>query len=474
MLALYVSFTTLLSGCATTSEDSSNLKRIYDKSAQYHQPDRNPVIVIPGILGSSLVDDKSGMTVWGAFRREYADPSSEIGARLVALPLTTDLSETPYVQTTVRPDGVLETIKVDLAGIPISIRAYSDILNTLGAGGYRDEAWGLNAIDYGTDHYTCFQFDYDWRQDIPTNAARLKAFIDEKRADVQRNYKRDYGIENAEVKFDIVAHSMGGLVARYFARYGEVDINELNEGHVPWTGAKDVERLILVAPPNGGSLEAMEQLINGFNTGRPVLPFYHPALIGSFPAVYQLLPRSRNGAFVWNGDVSDPVEDILDPNLWETLEWGLSGKDKKTDDVLQQLMPTVNSVKERRAFARHFQRDALVRAKSVQTVMDLPARPPDKLEIFLVAGDNTETPSVASIDKTTGDYSILEYSLGDKTVTRSSALQDERTGRLWQPKLVSPIDWDATIFIAGEHRNLTSGRTFEDNVLYWLLEDPRE
>jgi hypothetical protein len=40
------------------------------------------------------------------------------------------------------------------------------------------------------------------------NAKRLKRFIEEKRAYVQQAYKKRYGIEEAAVKFDIVAHSM--------------------------------------------------------------------------------------------------------------------------------------------------------------------------------------------------------------------------------------------------------------------------
>ena len=91
---------------------------------------------------------------------------------------------------------------------------------TLGAGGYRDESLGLNSIDYGTDHYTCFQFDYDWRLDISANARRLKIFIDERRRDVQRQYEIEYGLKDTPVKFDIVAHSMGSLLTRYFLRYG--------------------------------------------------------------------------------------------------------------------------------------------------------------------------------------------------------------------------------------------------------------
>jgi len=469
----FICSTLLLSGCTTTLQERANLKRLYDKSAQYHEPDRNPVIVIPGILGSKLVDD-SGTTVWGAFRKNYANPNTDDGARLVALPIGVESEAISYIETNVRPDGVLENLDVNLIGFPISIQAYAGILSTLGAGGYRDEALGLNSIDYGTDHFTCFQFDYDWRQDIPSNAARLKTFIDERRKDVQASYKRDYGIENAEVKFDLVAHSMGAVLARYFTRYGAADLATVGQTPVTWAGAKDVDRLISIAPPNAGSLEAMDQLINGFNTGRPILPHYTPALIGSFPSVYQLLPRARHDIAVWNEDTNQPVEDLLDPELWEQMEWGLSGKDKKTEEALRRLLPDIDSGEDRRAIAQDFQRKALQRARQFQIAMDSPAQAPEGLEMFLVAGDNRKTPEVASIDKSNGDFSILKYGLGDDVVLRSSALLDERMGQEWKPNLVSPIDWQSTLFIPGKHRTITSGPIFEDNVLYWLLEEPRE
>ena len=473
---LFLVPTFLLGACTTTKQEHTDLKRIYDKSAKYHLPDRNPVIVIPGVLGSRLVDEESGVTVWGAFRKDYANPNSAAGARLIALPLSANIEEehNHHIETSVRSDGVLEALELDLAGIPISIQAYAGILSTLGAGGYRDETLGLSVIDYGTDHFTCFQFDYDWRQDIPSNAAHLKAFIDEKRADVQRHYKEKYGIENAEVKFDIVAHSMGAILTRYFARYGGADLDTLPAaGPVPWSGADDVERLILVAPPNAGSIEALDQLVNGFNTGRPVLPYYHPALIGSFPSVYQILPRTRHGALVWENDTGSTAPDLLSPELWQDLKWGLSGEDEKTDEILAQLLPEVSSLSARRGIARQYQRAALERAKLFQAAMDAPAQTPDGLEMFLVAGDSRETPHIASANKETGEFAILEYGLGDETVTRSSALLDERVGQDWKPTLVSPVNWASTMFIPGKHRTITSGSIFQDNVLYWLLEDPR-
>lgn len=461
-----------ISACASGAKQSVDLKKIYDKSAQYHAPDRNPVIVIPGILGSRLVDDISGQTVWGAFRAEYADPKTEEGARLISLALD---AQKQHQFGTVRPDGVLENLEVKLAGIPISIQAYAGILTTLGAGGYRDETLGLNSIDYGTDHFTCFQFDYDWRRDISYNAAQLKTFIDEKRSDIQTQYKEDYGIENAEVKFDIVAHSMGGLVTRYFLRYGDTELPE--DGSAPaltWAGAEDVERAILVAPPNAGSLEAVDQLIEGFNTGRPVLPHYPPAILGTFPSVYQMLPRSRHQPVIWDGDISNPIEDVLDPSIWQKNNWGLSGNDEDTQRILASLLPDISDPSARQALATTFQAKALKRAQQFQYAMDIPSAPPRGLDLYLVVGDSTDTPEIMSVDSQSGEISVFREGVGDKTVLRSSSLMDERVGAEWKPTLQTPIEWSSVLFVPSEHRKITSDPVFEDNVLYLLLEDPRQ
>jgi hypothetical protein len=83
------------------------------------------------------------------------------------------------------------------------------ILAALGAGGYQDESLGLaGAVDYGSDHYTCFQFDYDWRRDNVENARRFARFVEEKRAYVQAENRRRFG-DAGELRFDVVAHSMG-------------------------------------------------------------------------------------------------------------------------------------------------------------------------------------------------------------------------------------------------------------------------
>ena len=47
---ILLSFSIMLGGlnaCVSASNQRANLKQIYDQSAQYHEPDRNPIIVIP-------------------------------------------------------------------------------------------------------------------------------------------------------------------------------------------------------------------------------------------------------------------------------------------------------------------------------------------------------------------------------------------------------------------------------------------
>ena len=153
------------------------------------------------------------------------------------------------------------------------------------AGGIlKDEELGIaGAVDYGSDHFTCFQFDYDWRRDNVENARLLHEFILKKRTYVQAQIKKRFGIENYNVKFDLVAHSMGALLARYYLRFGAKDLPADDAiPQVTWEGSRFVARAILVAPPNAGSVEALIQLINGRKFAI-FLPKYEPAILCTSP-----------------------------------------------------------------------------------------------------------------------------------------------------------------------------------------------
>ncbi len=458
----------MLIGCGGAEYKTPDLGGLYSKAARRSHDQGNAVIVIPGILGSKLRDGDSGQLVWGAFEKSTADPESPEGARLVAIPMEmgAPLSE---LTDNVHSDGALDKVKVTLFGLPIELNAYVNILSTLGAGGYLDQSIAsndLNNIDYGDDHFTCFQFAYDWRLDNVENAKRLNAFIEEKRAYILEEYKKR-GMAKDDVKFDIVAHSMGGLVTRYFLRYGSNDLPE--DGSVPevtWDGAKYVDKVIIIGTPNAGAVGAVENLFVGRDFG-PFLPKYEPAVIGTMPSLYQQLPRSRHRAIL---DENREVVDILDADLWVQNGWGLA--DPNQAHVLEWLLPDVSDPKERREIAIDHLRKSMKRGKQFQEALDQPATPPERLQLFLLAGDAIPTGSAVTINSTKEHFEVTDYQPGDGTVTRYSALMDERTGGTWTPYLQSPIKWSNVQFLFSDHLGLTKDPGFSDNVLYILLEQP--
>ena len=253
---------------ARTPSGRPDLDSIYRRTAQIDDLQRNPIIVIPGILGSKLVDETGRRVVWGEFGGNGIDPASVEGARLLALPLETDrpLGE---LYTTVQVAGPLDTLNVRVFGVPFQIAAYRDILAALGSGGYRDSTSNVVSLNKGVHYDNCFQFAYDWRRDNVETAALLHQFILEKKAYVEEQRRLKYGADALPVRFDIIAHSMGSVMARYYLQYGDAPLPEDDsQPEVTWAGAQYVDRLVMVAPPNAGSLQAVEYLTQGVQFSR--------------------------------------------------------------------------------------------------------------------------------------------------------------------------------------------------------------
>ena len=458
----------LLSACG--SDDAPNLGGLYSDLAKADNPDRNPIIVIPGVLGSKLVDTESGTVAWGEIGRGLENPKKDEEIRRIALPMH-EGKTLQELRDNVITDSVLESIKITIYGVTVEKNAYGNILASLGVGGFINENYGeTKTIDYGDRHYTSFQFAYDWRRDLVEAAKQLHEYILEKRTYVQKEIAKRHGIENKDIKFNIVAHSMGGLVARYYLRYGVADLPE--DGSLPpltWAGSRFVEQVVLIGTPNAGSIDTFRLLIEGSHLA-PGLPSFDAAILGTMPALYQLLPRARHGHVVSGVETNQEFMDPYDPVLWEQMGWGLANPE--LGSTLRVLLPEVKDKETRIKIALNHQRKSLMRAKVFAQALDIPAVTPPGLSINLIAGDAVDTADVIKVNTETGELENYKSGPGDGKVLRSSALMDERVGSSNKGRLKTPIQWANVLFLFSDHLGLTTDPVFTDNILYMLLEQP--
>ena len=367
---------------------------------------------------------------------------------------------------TLRPDGSVQRLRATRFGLSLQVRAYEKIMRTLGVGGYLSPETrpAKNMLDYGSQVLSkCFEFD--WRRSLPENAILFGEMVEA----VLRFAQQETGSQE-NLKCDVVAHSMGGLLLRYYLRHGKKLLSDIGDNPAPtWEGAQHVEHVMLVGTPNAGSLNAVDKLVAGLKKNA-VMPGYDPALLGTMPSVYQLLPRGRHHTIL-DAQTREPIENLLDLDTWISHKWGLANPD--ADPMLRKLLPESKSAAQRRQIALDHLAKCLAEAKQFHRVLDYASDPPAGVIMQLFAGDGMQTPSLAEVGEGGRSFKVLENAVGDGTVLRSSALMDERVGNPWYPRLLTPIKWDNITFIATDHMALTRHPTFVNNALYLLLQKPR-
>ena len=132
------------------------------------------------------------------------------------------------------------------------------------------------------DRDTYYLFAYDWRRDNVESARRLA----EKIAEIKRR------TNEPDLRFDIIAHSMGGLIARYFAMYGDADVLGDRQPCQIGAGRKASEVWSSSRRRTRDSMDALRSLIYGYSITEANKPRINPFTVSGRVTI--LRRRSTN------------------------------------------------------------------------------------------------------------------------------------------------------------------------------------
>lgn len=219
---------------------------------------RDIVIVLPGISGSVL--QKDGRDVWAISGQAALGALTSLGGSIRQIrlgqddPTLDDLGDGITAPRMIM-DAHLVPGLVKIDGYTQTIRALTDHFDVT-----------TGALDGSGPPANFFAFPYDWRRDNRVAARKLKQLIDRELP----RWRQHSGASNARVI--LLAHSMGGLIARYYL--------EVMEG---W---RDCRALVTFGTPYRGSINAIHYLANGYKQ----LFVDLSDVMRSLTSVYQLLP----------------------------------------------------------------------------------------------------------------------------------------------------------------------------------------
>ena len=451
--------------------DSSTYKdaiysEIAHRSFTYEGPLRNPVIVIHGLLGARLTDTANGENIWGNF--SYRSISDGVNFDKLAHPMAQG-KPLNALKNTIRSSGVMDYSSVRVLGMNFYINNYDILLDLLEKCGYQPD---VAPLPKNRHFASLFVFHYDWRRDISENACRLAEFIQQKKTYLKKRYEAIYQHKNYPVKFDLIGHSMGGLLARYYAMYGgqPLPARETVTLPVTWKGAENIGKLIMIGTPNAGYVDTLLELNRGLRLVAAA-PVYPKALIGSFVSFYQMLPDPSCRAVLYE---DGSAVDYFDFQTWERYRWGIL--DPEQDFWLQKMLPGVSDPAVRRKIAADHLKKCLTRARQFKKALlprNLP-KPPADLQFYLIAGDAVLTNQVVQSDRKTGEIKVIKMETGDGKILTSSAAFDRRTNRNWRWQMDSPIPWRAVYVFQGGHMGIMNSPVFSSNLSYLLAGIPSE
>lgn len=417
-----------------------DLKRLYRVGTAH--ADNTPVILIPGAFGSRLRERASGNEVWpGPWWRilfsDYAD-----------LALDFDAETGQARDSKLEADGIAEQA--------FGRDFYRPIIDTLTRhGGYVRSSVGTPAT---AGQRRLYVFAYDWRQDNVKSAQQLHALIEA--------IRRDHG--EPHLRVDLVAHSMGGLIARYYLRFGTRDVLDGMPQWVTMEGAAQVRKLVLLGTPNLGSVSSLHAFLSGEPVGFGRIA---PATLATMPSAYQLFPHPLAS---WLVDIDGKPRDdeLFSVQTWQRHRWSIFDPSMVGSPGMEPLV-------------KHFTRQ-LERARRFAWMLSV-AEPVSPIRYVLFGGDCHLTPARLLLEAEAGRdrvrlapadiraprpgvrYDELMLEPGDGRVTKPSLLARETLDPSAPQHEDSFLPIAYPFFLCEHHSFLTGNINFQDNLLGVLL-----
>jgi len=447
----------LLGGCSVLMKpDMSRTMEI----ARLRRPS-HPLIVIPGFLGSKLRDPRTGEVLWGTM----ANVLSHDQSHLLACPIESGGPEAGVDD--LEPFALYESLW--------GIEYYRKSMRILReAGGYQ-----LGDIAHPKPGDNAFVFLYDWRKDIVESARLLSQSLD--------NLKSSLG--DPGLKFDVLAHSQGGLVARYYAKYGSADVLGSPMPPPPsGEGARNLNKVILLGTPNQGTLEAFRILHKGLKKVFRPMP---PSVTFTMPALYEMLPPP--GASILSDLEGKPVPlDLYDPETWVGERFSVFSDEEQAAVKKEMRSAGANPayLEARNGKNRAFLGRILERARRFHAALRAPLPEGQPVAYYAFGSDCIPTlKSAVAVDEKSGRRIYLDperhgrdrfgerlsnllYGPGDGTVLMESLLNlPEIHGSSPAPPGETGVRLSSAFFVCESHGLLPNNPIFQSNLLYLLLYD---
>jgi hypothetical protein len=290
--------------------------------------------------------------------------------------------------------------------------------------------------------------------------------------------------------------------------YGGRDVLDSPVACPDWSGAQNLNRIVMIATPNGGSINALRVLLRGFsaltfakpfgylplNLGRK-LPFARvgPRVTFTVPAIYQILPPSEQARF-FSASLSQIPVDIYDVETWRRYRWSVAF-DKKLrrqefEGLVTRLGPEAAKAESlRRAEERErFLRVVLRRSAAFHDALTVECPPPPTLNFSFIGGDCLPTldgvvifkgmfpRTIFSVAEFRGDKSSrrkaadLMFTAGDGTIALHSLFGNPPDA---QPAVAVSISMRSTrvgtALFCDSHNGLTHDRAVQNKLLTELL-----